>query len=118
MERTERLKTEPNLWLASVRKDGRPHLVPIWFVWLNGCFYICTARRSVKARNILTVPFVSVALENGTQPVVAECRAQALAPPYDPAVVQAFKDKFEWNILTDQEYDGLFELTPLKWLMG
>jgi hypothetical protein len=28
-----RLRHEPIIWLSSVRPDGRPHLVPIWFLW-------------------------------------------------------------------------------------
>ena len=27
----QRLATEPILWLATTRPDGRPHLVPVWF---------------------------------------------------------------------------------------
>jgi predicted pyridoxine 5'-phosphate oxidase superfamily flavin-nucleotide-binding protein len=29
----ERLTAEPVIWLGTVRPDGRPHHVPIWFVW-------------------------------------------------------------------------------------
>ena len=32
----ERLSTEKNIWLASVRATGAPHLVPIWFVTHEG----------------------------------------------------------------------------------
>src|SRR5256885_2571611 len=28
-----RLRHEPIIWLSSVRPDGRPHLVPVWFLW-------------------------------------------------------------------------------------
>ena len=27
------LREELVVWLSSVRPDGRPHLVPIWFSW-------------------------------------------------------------------------------------
>ena len=30
------LRTEEVLWLSSVRADGLPHLVPIWFSWDDG----------------------------------------------------------------------------------
>ena len=26
-----RSETEANIWFATVRADGRPHLVPVWF---------------------------------------------------------------------------------------
>ena len=34
-ERDERLRTEANVWLATMRPDGRPHVSPIWFVWVR-----------------------------------------------------------------------------------
>ncbi|MDQ4034733.1 MAG: pyridoxamine 5'-phosphate oxidase family protein [Chloroflexota bacterium] len=27
------LRSDPVAWLSSVQKDGRPHLVPVWFHW-------------------------------------------------------------------------------------
>ena len=29
----QRLRTDQIAWLGTVRPDGRPHLVPIWFLW-------------------------------------------------------------------------------------
>jgi hypothetical protein len=29
----ERLTAEPVIWLGTVRSDGRPHNVPVWFAW-------------------------------------------------------------------------------------
>ena len=46
----DRLATDPNIWLATTRADGQPHLTPIWFVWLHERVWICTSGRSVKAR--------------------------------------------------------------------
>ena len=67
-----RLTTESNIWLATVRADNTPHLVPIWFVWVEGKAYVCTAADSVKARNMRGKPNVAFALENGNAPVVLE----------------------------------------------
>jgi hypothetical protein len=116
MERNERLEVEQVIWLASVRRDGRPHLTPIWYVWLGEKFYICTARRSVKARNLAHRPQASVSLQDGMQPIVAECTARQVEMPYPPEVVEAFFRKYEWRIEKDVEYDAVFELSPQKWL--
>ena len=118
MNRSERLETEQNLWLATLRPDNRPHLVPIWFAWVNERLYICTGRQSVKARNLVQNEWATIALQDGGQPVVAECRARLLAPPYPPAVVEAFLRKYEWNITQDRDYEALFELEPARWVMG
>ncbi len=116
MERNERLEAEQVIWLASVRSDGWPHLVPIWFVWLDEKFYICTARRSVKARNLARSPQASLSLQDGVQPVVAECISRQVDAPYPTSLVEAFYRKYEWRIEQDREYDTVFELTPQKWL--
>ena len=118
MTRHDRLQSEPTIWLATTRPEGRPHLVPIWFVWVDESFYICTERRSVKVRNLLANPLASVALESGTQPVVAECRSRLVEAPYPVEVVQAFQAKYEWDIRSDQQYNVVVALQPQRWLMG
>lgn len=116
MSNDPRLLTEKNIWLATVRPDGRPHLIPIWFVWLNEKFYICTESKSVKIKNIQANPRVSVALENGTQPAIAEGTARILQQPYPVGLLAAFKDKYEWDVTTDASYNVMVEITPAKWL--
>ena len=109
----QRLRIEQNIWLATVRLNGHPHLVPIWFVWVNQRIYICTGSDSVKARNVLGNPHVSVSLENGTQPVVIEGQAKPIEKAPTP-VVEAFQAKYDWNIETDSTYDQVIEIEPLK----
>ena len=113
-----RLESEQNIWLASIRPTGRPHLVPLWFVWAGGCIYLCVASNSVKMRNLATNPAVSLALESGNAPVVIEGRATLLAPPWPEEVVLGFQRKYDWTITTDTEYDALVAVTPQRWLMA
>jgi PPOX class probable F420-dependent enzyme len=115
-ERENRLQTERNVWLATTRPSGKPHLIPIWFVWQHGKFYICTQGDSVKVKNIQREPRVSVSLENGDQPAVAEGLAVIHPAPYPADIVAAFKQKFQWDITTDAGYTALIEITPHKWL--
>ena len=68
----QRLQTERNIWLATNRVDGRPHLVPVWFVWHEGHVYIGIQSNSVKARNLARNPKVSLALEDGVRVVICE----------------------------------------------
>lgn len=105
--------TEPNVWLATVRADHTPHLVPIWFVWVDGKAYVCTSAGSVKARNMLDNPNVALALENGNAPVVLEGCARPIesAPP---AVLEAFQRKYDWDIRTDSTYNQVIEIEPVK----
>jgi PPOX class probable F420-dependent enzyme len=111
-----RLLSDKNIWLATVRAGGRPHLVPIWFVWVNDRMYVCTEAKSVKVRNIRANPRVAVSLENGTQPLIAEGVARLVGTPHPQDVVAAFQEKYQWDISADATYNALVEITPDKWL--
>ncbi len=111
-----RLLSERNVWLATVRPNGRPHLIPIWFVWLRDKFYVCTEGKSVKVKNLATNARVSVSLENGTTPLIAEGTARLLDKPYPMDVISEFKQKYQWDITTDHSYNVLIEVAPEKWL--
>lgn len=115
---TARLETEQNIWLATVRPTGRPHLVPLWFVWASGNIYLCVAGTSVKVRNLLANSAVALALESGSAPVVVEGRAAILPQPWPEDVVLSFQRKYNWTITTDTEYDTLIVITPQRWLMS
>jgi len=109
----QRLQTEQNLWLATVRPDGSPHLVPIWFVWVDGKIYLCTGGNSVKVRNLMQNPHVSIALEDGVHPLVIEGLAKPIGVTPKP-VIAAFKKKYDWDISTDDEYNQVVEIEPQK----
>jgi hypothetical protein len=115
-EQIARLEQAQNIWLATVRPNGTPHLVPIWFAWVNDCAYICTARDSVKARNLLSNPNAAFSLEDGNSPLVAQAQAELLdhAPP---EVIGAFIKKFSWNIEGDSTYNTVIRLTPTRWVL-
>lgn len=109
----QRLETARNLWLATVRSDGSPHLVPIWFVWHQDQAYICTSLSSVKARNISKNSRVIFALEDGDDPVVIEGEAKILKD-VPSEVVSAFQMKFDWDIRGDPTYNVVVEITPTR----
>jgi F420H(2)-dependent biliverdin reductase len=108
-----RLQTEQNLWLATVRPTGTPHLVPIWFVWVAGKIYLCTGAGSVKVRNLGQNPHVAIALEDGSQPIVIEGQAQPIGQA-DAAVIAAFQRKYEWDITSDDTYTQVIEIEPKR----
>lgn len=115
-EALEKLSSQKVIWFTSVRPDGRPHLVPIWFVWLSGKLYIGTGPTSVKARNIRRNPQVALALEDGVHPVICEGQAVVLDPPLPDDLVQAFLQKYEWDLTQEDQYGLVIEVTPQKWL--
>ena len=54
--------------LATVRKDGRPHVVPIWFVLDGDDLVFTTTASTLKARNMRRDPRVSVCIDDEAFP--------------------------------------------------
>jgi PPOX class probable F420-dependent enzyme len=54
--------------LATVRRDGRPHVVPIWFDLDGEEIVFTTGRESVKAKNIRRDPRVCICVDDQTPP--------------------------------------------------
>lgn len=116
-----RLDSDRNLWLATVRPDGRPHLTPVWYVWHAGRIWCCVSTDSVKARNVRANPAVSFSLENGNDPMVGEGRAIVHSRPYPVALAVAFSVRYEWDITQpddDGDFGALIEIEVDRWLMG
>ncbi|MFP5321808.1 MAG: pyridoxamine 5'-phosphate oxidase family protein [Acidimicrobiia bacterium] len=118
----ERLRDERNLWLATTRADGRPHLAPVWFTYVDDRLWIGTGAGSVRVRNLRQRPTASASLEGGDEPVVAEATAVIHDRVRPPAVVAAFREKYGWDILVETDDDigavVLLELRPHRWLFG
>ena len=74
--------------LATIRKDGRHHIVPIWFI-LDGDntnIIFMTWYDSIKAKNIKNNPKVSLCVDDQTPPfsfVTVEGTAEIIDEPND-----------------------------------
>ncbi|HJZ48046.1 MAG TPA: TIGR03667 family PPOX class F420-dependent oxidoreductase [Roseiflexaceae bacterium] len=76
-----RLRGEPIIWLSTVRPDGRPHLVPVWFLWDGATILIFSKPAAQKMRNLRHSPQVMLALDTadeGEDVVLLEGRAELL----------------------------------------
>ncbi len=111
-----RLQSEQNVWMATVRPDGRAHLVPIWFVWVLGKFWICTGQNSVKVRNLAANPSISISLEKGNEPVIAEGLVEFESRALPAEVLAEFTRKYNWDITADADYQSVFSCVPTKWI--
>ena len=68
-------------WLATVRPEGTPHVVPRWGVWLDGRFWYDGAPTTRHARNLATNPACALHLESGTEVVIVEGESAATRAP-------------------------------------
>jgi PPOX class probable F420-dependent enzyme len=68
----DRLTASHDYWLATVRPDGRPHLMPVWAAWADASLWFSSARGSRKAINLRAHPRCSLATDNPYEPVIVE----------------------------------------------
>src|SRR5688572_33183735 len=56
------LRTDPVVWLSSVQRDGRPHLVPVWFHWDGEQIVAFSKPHARKVDNLRDQPRVMLAI--------------------------------------------------------
>lgn len=117
----DRLGRERHMWLCTLRPDGSPHITPMWFVYVRDRWWFSTGRRGVKVRNIRADARVSVHLEDGAVPVVAEGEAREHRGDFPEDVVAAFAAKYDgWDITAPVGQHGcqlLFGVEVRRWLL-
>src|SRR5216117_1750125 len=56
----DRLRKSRQYWIATTGPEGRPHVMVVWALWLNGSLYFSTGSKSRKARNLAKNPLHDV----------------------------------------------------------
>ncbi len=121
----ERLRKEIIIWLSSVRPDGRPHLVPVWFLWDGSTVLIISQPNNQKIRNLRQNPNVVLALESnndGSDVVTIEGKAELLTlddvVSSHPAYIAKYGEDIKGINMTPetmmQTYSQAIRITPTK----
>lgn len=64
-------------WVATIHaSQPRPHVMPVWGVWLDDTFYFSTGRKSRKGQNLAANPACTVTNDNGEEAVIIEGTAE------------------------------------------
>src|SRR5437660_10994729 len=71
-------------WLATVRPDGRPHVMPLGVDWMDGALYFSTGANTRKAKNLAHNPQCVITIATHDFDIVVEGRATRVT---DPALV-------------------------------
>jgi nitroimidazol reductase NimA-like FMN-containing flavoprotein (pyridoxamine 5'-phosphate oxidase superfamily) len=98
---TAQLEKSKNYWIGSTRPDGRPHVMPVWGVWLDGAVCFGTDRTSRKARNLQANPAATVNLESGDEAVIIEGTVREISDAKEIAAIDAAYVKKYKMKLTD-----------------
>src|SRR6476660_9856575 len=67
-----RLSSSHDYWLGSSWPDGRPHLMPVWGIWMKGALWFSSSAGSRKTRNLLADGRCTAATDDALNPVVLE----------------------------------------------
>lgn len=120
------IKSQKILRLATIDAQGNPHLVPVWYDYINGKFYIGTNTRTMKARNIKKNPRVSFCIDVGIKSpsifgimgvgkarlILENKRVQLVAKKILLRYFKSLKIKSAQQLLNDT--DCIIEITPKK----
>jgi hypothetical protein len=98
----DRLTGSRNYWIATVRADGQPHMMPVWGVWFRDCFYFTTGGDTRKAKNLLDDARCVVSTEDASEAAVVEGEASRVTDSgLLRALGKAYDDKYRWDIESD-----------------
>lgn len=110
-----RLGREFTIWIATVRYDGRPHLTPVWYVWLEGHIYLAIGEGTQKFANLRGNQSVALALPDTENVIILEGEAHAADRSTSDRVADYFYHKYEWDFRYDHDNNWrLIEVTPRK----
>jgi hypothetical protein len=109
----ERLEQAHNYWLATTRPDGRPHVTPLWGVWVDGALYFDGLPTTRWGRNLTLNPAATVHLESGEDVVIIEGVVEDLVTSAEVGarVVQAWDAKYG-QAQPEPAGRGIFRLRP------
>ena len=108
------LSTSRNYWLATTRPDGRPHVMPVWGVWLDNNFYFSTGRQSRKSLNITADPRCTVCPETASEAVILEGDARKVTSTTQLRTFKAeYEKKYNWDIgAVEKSKDPFYSVKP------
>jgi PPOX class probable F420-dependent enzyme len=92
-----RLRTEPTVWLSSIRPDGRPHVVPVWFNWNGSVFDLFSKPHAQKVRNLRERPDVMLAIGQPDETFnveLVEGKAAVLPTPTADVIERSMFEKY------------------------
>ena len=121
-----RLHEEEIAWLTTVRQDGQPQTVPVWFLWDGQTFLIYSQPGRQKLRNIETNSRVDLNLNSnahGGDVVRAEGVAEIVEDASPASEVPGYVEKYSAAIARigyDPEgfaraYSVPLRITPTRW---
>jgi PPOX class probable F420-dependent enzyme len=120
----ERLRSNVIIWLSTVRPDGRPHVVPVWFLW-TGEYFLIFSKPDQKIRNLKQNTAVMLGLDDtkdGDDPIMITGEATLLPHGEVTSALPAYAEKYATQLARynwtgesmAQEYTEPIKIAPNK----
>jgi nitroimidazol reductase NimA-like FMN-containing flavoprotein (pyridoxamine 5'-phosphate oxidase superfamily) len=86
-------------WMATIHAGrARPHVMPVWGVWVDDAFFFSTGRKSRKGQNLAANPACTVANDDGEEAVIIEGQAKQVEDAVTLELVAAvYKKKYKMD---------------------
>jgi PPOX class probable F420-dependent enzyme len=121
----QRLRENTICWLSSVRPDGHPHIVAVWFLWDGKDILIFSKPSNQKIRNLRQNPHVMLALDDtrqGADVIMLEGEAELLDDPAVNTTLPAYVAKYRARMARigytpetmAKSYSQAIRITPTK----
>src|ERR1700680_3498108 len=98
-----KMKSCRTFWLTTIyasnsASQSRPHVMPIWGVWLDDAFFFSTGRKSRKGQNLAANPACTITNDDGEEAGIVEGLAtQAEDAAEQERVAIAYKKKYKMD---------------------
>jgi PPOX class probable F420-dependent enzyme len=123
-----RLREEIIAWLTTVRSDGQPQSVPVWFLWDGESFMIYSQPEHQKLKNIDRNPRVGLHLnsnDRGGDVVRVEGTAEILDDFPPASDIGEYVEKYTESIARigfepegfARAYSIALRVTPTRWMV-
>jgi hypothetical protein len=101
-QRLETPEQDRTYWLATMRPDGRPHVMPILGLWLDGAFAFITGEGTRKGKNLAHNPECVLTTSSQTLPaldLIVEGRARRVSDEVGlRRVADAYRAMMRWPL--------------------
>lgn len=110
------LESAERYWVATAREDGRPHVVPVDGIWLDGLWYYGGSPEAVHQQTVRANPQVVMHLEDAMKAVIVEGEVRSTKPSKSLAqrLVAASKRKYGYAPTVGEYQKGVPTLVPTR----
>ena len=121
-EKSIKLLSEKNLvFIATLMKDGSPHVTPVWANYEDGYILVNTAEGRIKHKNVLSDPRVAVSVVSKDNPLdmtTIRGTVEELIPDYQykhaDKLTQQYMNRDHYPFKRDGEKRVILKIKPNK----